>query len=76
VYPNNAEPVDSLDYNLDSDGTCGLDDLDDLTADPFLSLLQFNGGPTETMALLPGSPAIDHIPAEVCARQIAAISGK
>ncbi|HXW81871.1 MAG TPA: choice-of-anchor Q domain-containing protein, partial [Acidimicrobiales bacterium] len=30
-----------------------------LTADPMLGPLQDNGGPTDTMALLPGSPAID-----------------
>ncbi len=30
-----------------------------LTANPMLGQLQNNGGPTQTMALLPGSPAID-----------------
>jgi hypothetical protein len=30
-----------------------------ITADPLLGPLQDNGGPTQTMALLPGSPAID-----------------
>ena len=34
--------------------------------DPLLGPLQDNGGPTFTHALLPGSPAIDHIPAENC----------
>jgi len=29
------------------------------TADPLLDSLSYNGGPTQTMALLPGSPAID-----------------
>lgn len=33
---------------------------DTLTDDPLLGLLQDNGGPTQTLALLPGSPAIDH----------------
>ncbi|MGH2891287.1 MAG: choice-of-anchor Q domain-containing protein, partial [Solirubrobacteraceae bacterium] len=33
------------------------------SADPMLGLLQDNGGPTETMALLPGSPALDAVPA-------------
>lgn len=33
------------------------------TADPLLGPLQDNGGPTETMALLPGSPALDVVPA-------------
>lgn len=42
--------------NLDSDGTCtGFT----LTDDPLLGPLANNGGPTETHALLPGSPAID-----------------
>jgi hypothetical protein len=27
---------------------------------PMLGMLQYNGGPTKTLALLPGSPAIDH----------------
>jgi hypothetical protein len=31
-----------------------------LTDDPLLGPLQDNGGPTQTHALLPGSPAIDH----------------
>ena len=34
-------------------------DEQNLTADPMLSPLADNGGPTETHALLPGSPAID-----------------
>jgi hypothetical protein len=31
-----------------------------LGVDPLLGPLQFNGGPTQTHALLPGSPALDH----------------
>jgi predicted outer membrane repeat protein len=48
-------------YNLDSDGSCtSARRSDDFTAaDPLLGPLQDNGGPTETHALLPGSPAID-----------------
>jgi hypothetical protein len=34
--------------------------------DPGLDALRFNGGPTPTHALLPGSPAIDVIPAADC----------
>ncbi len=48
--------------NLDSDGTCQSFTLatNDLpNTDPQLGPLQDNGGPTETHALLPGSPAID-----------------
>ena len=50
----------SLGHNLDSDGTCGFNATGDLSStDPLLGLLQDNGGPTLTHALLPGSPAID-----------------
>ena len=51
----------SLGHNLSSDGASGLltatGDL--VNTDPLLGPLQDNGGPTPTMALLPGSPAID-----------------
>ena len=47
-------------HNLSSDGTCNFNSPGDLdNHDPLLGSLQNNGGPTETMALLPGSPAID-----------------
>jgi len=47
-------------YNLSSDGTCNFNSRGDLNNhDPLLGPLQNNGGPTETMALLQGSPAID-----------------
>lgn len=47
-------------YNLSSDNTCNFSGPGDLNNhDPLLGPLQNNGGPTETMALLPGSPAID-----------------
>jgi hypothetical protein len=47
-------------YNLDSDGTCSLTAVGDLPyTDPLLGPLQDNGGPTWTMALLEGSPAVD-----------------
>jgi hypothetical protein len=47
-------------YNLSSDNTCNFDSTGDLNnTDPDLGPLQSNGGPTHTMALLPGSPAID-----------------
>ncbi|MCL4267849.1 MAG: CSLREA domain-containing protein [Anaerolineae bacterium] len=58
--------VTSLGYNLDSDGSCGLTGVGDLVADPLLGPLQNNGGQTPTYALLPGSPAIDAIPASLC----------
>jgi hypothetical protein len=47
-------------HNLDGDGTCGLGEPTDLPGtDPLLGPLADNGGPSETHALLPGSPAID-----------------
>jgi hypothetical protein len=46
--------------NLIGDGSGGLDPATNLlNVDPKLGPLQDNGGPTMTMALLPGSPAID-----------------
>jgi len=52
--------VTSGGYNLSSDSSCNFNGTGDLNStDPQLSPLQNNGGPTQTMALLPGSPAID-----------------
>ena len=54
--------LSSLGYNLDSDGSCVTNGVNnDLTvAEPLLDdALQNNGGQTDTHALLPGSPAID-----------------
>ncbi|MBE2201242.1 MAG: hypothetical protein IAE79_21690 [Anaerolinea sp.] len=62
-----AGEIISMDYNLDSDGSCSFDGNGDMTGDPLLGPLQHNGGHTETMVLLPGSPAIDHIPTYACA---------
>ncbi|WP_165233844.1 right-handed parallel beta-helix repeat-containing protein [Aquisphaera insulae] len=53
-------PVTSLGHNLFTDAPGFALDPTDLTgADPLLGPLADNGGPTATMALLPGSPAID-----------------
>jgi hypothetical protein len=54
-------PATSGGFNLDEDGSCGFEQATDLTGvdaglDP---VLQANGGPTPTHALLLGSPAID-----------------
>jgi CSLREA domain-containing protein len=57
---NSSGTVMSLGSNLDSDGTCqftGPGDLSGVAAG--LGSLADNGGPTETHALLAGSPAID-----------------
>jgi hypothetical protein len=60
--PDDLEGVLSGDgYNLigNTRGYGGYDPTDLLNVDPRLGPLQDNGGPTPTMALLPGSPAID-----------------
>ena len=50
----------SAGFNLDSDGTCGLDQPSDLPGvSPLLGPLQDNGGPTDTHLPMAGSPAID-----------------
>jgi large repetitive protein len=47
-------------YNLSSDATCSFTNTgDQQNADPLLGPLASNGGPTQTHALLSGSPAID-----------------
>jgi hypothetical protein len=58
----------SLGYNLlGSAGGCpGGGTGDQTTADPLLDVLADNGGSTWTHALLPGSPALDQIPAVSC----------
>jgi hypothetical protein len=50
----------SLGYNLSSDSTCKINSTGDMiNTDPILGSLQHNGGPTQTMALPQGSPAVD-----------------
>jgi HYR domain len=55
-------------YNLESATDCGFTGTGSLqNTDPKLaSALASNGGPTQTLALLSSSPAIDHIPAANC----------
>ena len=57
-------------YNLDDDGTCGLTATGDQSvvsgAANVLGPLANNGGPTQTIALLYRSTAIDAIPASAC----------
>jgi hypothetical protein len=59
--PDLAGNLGSLGYNLigNTQGSSGFDATDLLNVNPLLGPLQDNGGPTQTMALLPGSPAID-----------------
>jgi predicted outer membrane repeat protein len=57
---NCAGTITSHGYNLSSDSTCNFGGPGDLNGkDPNLGPLQNNGGPTYTMALPSGSPAID-----------------
>ncbi len=52
--------VTSSGHNLEDANTCGFTAArDQINTNPKLGTLQNNGGPTETMALLAGSPAID-----------------
>jgi len=67
----NASVFNDLGYNLVADGSC-ITAGSSLSGDPLLGPLADNGGPatgpgqaTPTHALLPGSKAIDHIPAGV-----------
>jgi hypothetical protein len=56
----NIEPATSLGHNLDSLDQCGFRAAGDLlNTNPLLGPLHDNGGPSETMALRAGSPAID-----------------
>jgi hypothetical protein len=57
---NCAASAISRGNNLDSHDQCGFHGTGDLIdKDPVLGPLQNNGGPVQTMALQPGSPAID-----------------
>jgi hypothetical protein len=51
-------------YNLDDDGSCAFSAAtgSQSDVDPELSALTDNGGPTDTQAPAPGSPALDRIP--------------
>lgn len=52
--------LNSIGHNLDSDDSCGLTAVGDITnTNPLLGQLQDNGGPTLTHALLANSPAQD-----------------
>lgn len=68
LKPNPASLVQGLDGNVNSlgnnlignsTGGSGFAASDLVNVNPQLGPLQNNGGPTETMALLPGSPAIN-----------------
>jgi len=57
---NCAGTITSDGYNLSSDSTCNFSNSGDLNGtNPKLGTLHSNGGPTQTMALQAGSPALD-----------------
>jgi hypothetical protein len=59
-------PVTDAGYNIDSGSSCGFSAIGSLSnTQPQLDALASNGGPTQTMALPAGSPALDAIPATV-----------
>jgi hypothetical protein len=68
-------PITDAGYNISDDTTCGFAKTGSANngdgVDPLLSPRELanNGGPTETIALLPGSPAIDAIPLAHCTDQ-------
>jgi predicted outer membrane repeat protein len=68
--PDCSGAITSDGYNLDDDGSCGFnqtgDQSDVTSAASFLGPLANNGGPTQTIALLTGSTAIDAIPLSAC----------
>ncbi|MEU6808041.1 choice-of-anchor Q domain-containing protein [Streptomyces sp. NPDC046831] len=52
--------ITSLGHNIDGDGNCRLSAAGDLPSrEPLVGPLANHGGPTDTVALLPGSPALD-----------------
>jgi hypothetical protein len=59
AYSGDATVIDK-DYHLVEDDSCN--GLKAISGDPRLGPLADNGGPTQTYALLPGSPALDAIP--------------
>ncbi len=56
---NCSGSVTSQGNNMENGSTCGLSGPGDRNTDPMLAPLAPNGGPTDTMALRAGSPAID-----------------
>jgi predicted outer membrane repeat protein len=67
VGPNcgGMQPVTDGGYNIDTGSTCGFSTASHSMSNtqPQLGPLASNGGPTQTMALPAGSPAVDAIPA-------------
>lgn len=62
---NNGGTINASGVNLVGDGSCSIAGA--LSGNAMLAPLANNGGPTMTMALLPGSPAIDTADDNICA---------
>ncbi len=69
IIADNSGPEECLNegtlingINLVEDGSCGAE----VTGDPLLQPLAWNGGPTQTQSLSPGSPAIDRADPATC----------
>jgi hypothetical protein len=64
---NSSGNIGDWGYNLSSDSSCGFTGTGSVqNTDPKLGPLASNGGPTQTMALLSSSPAINQIPSSAC----------
>ncbi len=61
VGGNCTGAFDDGSFNLENGTTCGFAN-QAVNAEPLLAPLAANGGPTQTQALQPGSPAINHVP--------------
>ena len=56
-------PITDRGYNIDTGSSCGFSGTSMNNTQPQLGTLASNGGPTQTMALPAGSPAVNAIPA-------------
>ncbi len=67
-YGSTPTPIIDGGHNLDAGSTCNFSAANHSLSNtnPLLGVLQNNSGPTQTMALLPGSPAIDTGANAVC----------
>lgn len=68
ITPSTGDIV-SGGFNIDNDGSCGFNNTGDLVTDPLFGNFEDNGGPTETVSLADGSPALDAIPLDKCVDQ-------
>jgi len=59
-------------YNVDAGSSCPVGTGGVSNAAPLLGPLASNGGPTQTLALLSGSPAIDRVPLAACTDDLGA----